>query len=224
MNSKKEYCTLLSSLSKENRKTIRRIEHYLETCYINEAVFEDMLCDLAGMALECEASGEKFSDRIGMDYRSFCRELAKNAKKQSFPERVFDVSKWLLFFEGILVPLLYVFYTIFFGFSSSYIEKLVITAPSGQLFMYFSVSTVFIIGWFLVKRFTYYAQSIVLATYIASVLGTFLLTDFIGNKFMSGLTLSINIFTWTAAILSLLVISHLAKRLIAYNRAYRSRQ
>ena len=216
----KEYVTLLSSLSKENRKTIKKMHHYLETCYINEAVFEDMMCDLAGMALECEKSGERFSERIGMDYKSFCRELAKNAKKQSVLERILDVSSWLLFFDGIIIPLLYILYTVFFGFSSSYIERLVITAPAGQLLMYFSVSTVFIIGWFAVKRFTYNAQTVVLAIYIGGVLGTFLLTDFIGKKYMLG-SVSVNIIYWTIAIALLMLVCFLAKRLTAFRLAYR---
>ena len=88
----KEYRALLCRLSKENRRTIVKMQHYLETCYINEVVYEDMMCDLAGMALECQERDERFEDSIGTDYKSFCRSLADNAKKQTFPERLLLVK------------------------------------------------------------------------------------------------------------------------------------
>ena len=87
--------------------------------------------------------------------------------------------------------------------------------------MYFSVSTVFIIGWFAVKRFTYNAQTVVLAIYIGGVLGTFLLTDFIGKKYMLG-SVSVNIIYWTIAIALLMLVCFLAKRLTAFRLAYRA--
>ncbi|MBR4296332.1 MAG: hypothetical protein IKT56_05820 [Clostridia bacterium] len=215
----KEYIALLGKLSKDNRKTIKKMQHYLETCYLNEVVFEDMMCDLAGMALECQERGESFDDSIGTNYKDFCRSLAKNAKKQTFPERFFDVLKWMLYFDGIIIPLLYVCYAIF-GFTEPHIEGVTITAFAGQLLMYFSVSTFLIVGWFLVKRFTYYSPTLVLSIYMAAVILVFLLTDFIGDYFFASLTVSVNLIIWAIVIAAFLLICYLARRLIAISNVY----
>lgn len=219
----KEYLASLRSLTKENRKTILRMQHYLETCYLNEVVFEDIMSDLAGMAIESQKRGVSLSDTIGMDYKSFCRELAVNAKKQSFPERIFDVMTWICFFDGILVPILSIFYSLFY--SPSYnIGDFTMIAPAGQLMMYVSVSTVLVIGWFLTKRFTYSAQAIVFSAYMAAVLLTFVLTDFFGKHLFGDKTVSISLFTWLATVTVLFVICYLAKRLLAFTIAYKNRK
>ncbi len=218
----KEYRSLLKKLSRDNRRTIEKMRHYLETCYINEVVFEDMMCDLSGMALECEERGEKFEDSIGMDYKTFCRSLAENAKKQTFAERFFDVLRWIIYFDGIIIPLLYILYSIF-GFTRPSLDGLVLTAPAGQLLMYFSVATFTVLGYFIAKRFTYYAQTVVISSYLAAVILVFLLTDFLGDSFFDQTTVSVSIITWGIAIFALLVICYLTRRLIATNIAYRAK-
>ncbi len=218
----KEYCALLKKLSKDNKRTIEKMRHYLETCYINEVVFEDMMCDLAGMALECEERGERFEDSIGMDYKTFCRSLAENAKKQTFAERFFDVLRWIIYFDGIIIPLLYILYSIF-GFTKPSLDGLVLRAPAGQLLMYFSVATFTVLGYFIAKRFTYHAQTLVISSYLAAVILVFLLTDFLGDFFFSEKTISVSIISWGIIICVLLLICCLARRLIATNIAYKAK-
>ena len=215
----KEFLSLLKQLSKEDRKIIKKMQHYFETCYLNEVVFEDMMCDIAGMALECQTRGESFSEYIGTDYKTFCRSLAGNAKKQTFPERLFDVLSWLTYFDGIIIPFLYVLYAIF-GFTEPRLDGLVLTAPIAQLFMYFSVSTLLVIGWFLVKRFTYYSQTLVLAIYMAAVISALLITDFAGQIWFGDTLLSVSIVWWAVATFCVLIICYLAKRLIAMSNVY----
>ncbi len=219
----KEYKAIMSRLSRENRKIIRKMQHYLETCYINEVVYEDMMCDIAGMALECEERGDAFADSIGTDYRSFCRSLADNAKKQTFPERFFDVLKWIVYFDGIIIPMLYILYAIFGGHSPR-LDGLRLSAPAEQLFMYFSVATVTVLGFFLAKRFTYCAQSLVIFIYLAGVITVFLITDFLGGVFFKGVTVAVSLVTWAIIIAANLVICYLARRLIATNIAYKSKK
>lgn len=216
----KEYRVLLSKLSKENRRTIVKMYHYLETCYINEVVFEDMMHDLAGMALECQERGERFEDSIGTDYRTFCRSLAANAKTQTFAERFFDVLRWIVYFDGIIIPFLYLLYAIF-GFTVPSIDRLILIAPAGQLLMYFSVATFTVLGYFIAKRFTYHAQTLVISTYLAAVISVFLLTDFLGDYFFKETTVSVSIIAWGVAIGAILVICYLARRLIAMRIAYK---
>ncbi|MBQ8208378.1 MAG: hypothetical protein IJZ89_06580 [Clostridia bacterium] len=219
----KEYRSLLIKLSRDNRRTIVKMQHYLETCYINEVVYEDMMCDLAGMALECQERGEKFENSIGTDYKSFCRSLAVNAKKQTFPERFFDVLKWIVYFDGIIIPLLYVLYAIF-GFTRPILDGLTLTAPAGQLLMYFSVATCMVLGFFIAKRFTYHAQTLVIFTYMAAVILVFLLTDFLGEALLGDMTLSVSLIAWGIVIGALLIICYLSRRLIATNIAYKSKK
>lgn len=219
----KEYRALLQKLSKENRRTIIKMQHYLETCYINEVVFEDMMCDLSGMALECQERGEHFEDSIGMDYKTFCRSLAANAKKQTFPERFFDVLRWIVYFDGIIIPLLYILYS-FLGFTKPSIDGLTLTAPAGQLLMYFSVSTFTVLGYFVAKRFTYYAQTVVISTYLAAVILVFLLTDLFGDLLFDERTVSVSIIVWGIIIFAVLILCFLARRLIATNIAYKAKK
>lgn len=215
----KEFAAILKQLSKEDRKIIKKMQHYFETCYLNEVVFEDMMCDIAGMALECQTRGESFSEYIGTDYKTFCRSLAGNAKKQTFPERIFDVLRWMIYFDGIIIPFLYVLYAII-GFTAPKLDGLVLTAPVAQLFMYFSVSTLLVLGWFLVKRFTYYSQTVVFAIYMAAVISVFLVTDFFGTMWFGDMTVSVSIIIWGVVIFALLTICYLAKRLIAMSNVY----
>lgn len=209
----KEYHSNFKLLSKENKRTVRRMQHYLETKYINEIVFENMMNDLLGMALESQARGESLQNTIGMDYKTFCQELADNAKKQTPAERVLYVSQWLILFGGIIVPLLYVFYAVF-GFSKPSITGVYLTAPTKQLFMYLSVATTIIIGWFIVKRFTYSAQTIVFGLYLIAITGTFLLTDFLGTLLFDD-TIKINILIWIASFAAALAFVALLRRNIA---------
>ena len=219
----KEYKSILKRLSKVNRRTIVKMQHYLETCYINEVVYEDMMCDIAGMALECQERGEAFADSIGTDYKTFCRSLAYNAKKQTFPERFFDVLKWIVYFDGIIIPLLYVLYAIFDS-TRPHLNGLTLSAPAGQLLMYFSVATSMVLGFFMAKRFTYCAQSIVIFIYMAAVLLIFLMTDFLGSVFLSEITVSVSTVTWGIIICAVLLICYLARRLIAMNIAYKAKK
>ncbi|MBE6538130.1 MAG: hypothetical protein E7671_01525 [Ruminococcaceae bacterium] len=219
----KEYGSILKQLSKENRKTIKKMQHYLETCYINEVVFEDLMCDIAGMAMECQERGENFADSIGTDYKSFCLSLSENVKKQSFPERFFEVLKWMVYFVGIIIPFLYVMYA-FFDATRPNLSGFVLNAPASEIFMYFSVSTLVVIGFFLAKRFTYCAQTLVIFIYFAAVTGAFVLTDFLGEAIFGNITLSVNLITWGVVILVLLLICQLARRLIATNIAYKAKE
>lgn len=219
----KEYGVLLGELSKENRRTIKKMQHYLETCYINEVVFEDLMCDIAGMAIECQERGEKFADSIGTDYKSFCLSLSENVKKQSFPERFFEVLKWMVYFIGIIIPFLYVMYA-FFDNTSPNLNGFILNAPASELLLYFSVSSFLILGFFLAKRFTYCAQTLVIFIYFAVVTAVFLLSDFLGELFFGDLTVSVNLIIWGAVILALLLICQLARRLIATNIAYKARE
>lgn len=219
----KEYRALLCRLSKENRRTIVKMQHYLETCYINEVVYEDMMCDLAGMALECQERDERFEDSIGTDYKSFCRSLADNAKKQTFPERLFDVMKWIVYFDGIIIPLLYILFAIFESTRPN-LSGVMLTAPAGQLFMYFTVSTFTVLGFFLAKRFTYYAQTLVISIYLAAVIFVFLISDFLGEVIFSDATVSVSIISWGIVIGAILIICSLARRLIATDIAYKQKK
>lgn len=219
----KEYRSLLKKLSKENRKTMVKMQHYLETCYINEVVYEDMMHDLAGMALECQERGESFESSIGTDYKSFCRSLADNAKKQTFPERFFDVLKWIIYFDGIIIPILYILFAIF-EHTRPNLSGALLSAPASQLFMYFNVATFMVLGFFLAKRFTYCAQSAVISIYLAAVISIFLLSDFLGDLMFHDATISVSIITWGIIICALLVICYLARRLIATDIAYKQRR
>lgn len=222
MMNKKEYKNAQDKLTKENRKTIRKMRHYLETRYLNEIVFEGIMNDLVGMALESQQRGTTFADSIGMDYKKFCHELVENATKQTALERTCFVAQWLIAFVGLIVPLMYVFYLIFFP-STPELNRFLLIAPASQLFMYLSTATVLIIGWFVVKRLTYSSQFIVLGIYIALVILTFLLTDIVGTRFFGDFTLKIKILPWILGSALLIVFFYLIKRVSAFTAAYKGK-
>ena len=90
--------------------------------------------------------------------------------------------------------------------------------------MYFSVSTFIVLGYFVAKRFTYYAQTVVISTYLAAVILVFLLTDLFGDLLFDERTVSVSIIVWGIIIFAALLLCILARRLIATNIAYKAKK
>ncbi len=212
-----------SQLSKENRRILRKMKHYLEACYLNEVVFEETMSDLVGMALESQQRGESLDTVIGMDYRDFCRELAKNAQKQSWLERIMNILLWLLWCALLIVPLLYVI-SMSHVFHTAYGENGVLNASLPFVLKYFSVSAVIIIGWFAIRRFTYFSQTLVMSVYVCLVMTIYILMDLFAIRFFGSWIVHISLVRWIAVFAFLILLCHGLKRLTALTIAYRNQR
>lgn len=210
-------------LSKENRRILRKMRHYLEACYLNEVVFEETMSDLVGMALESQQRGEALDAVIGMDYRDFCRELARNAQKQSWLERILNVLLWLMWCGLLIVPALYVV-SLSRIFHTAYGENGVLNAPIPFVLKYFAVSAVIIVGWFMLRRFTYFSQTLVMSVYVCVVMAIYILMDVFAIRFLGSWIVHISLLRWIAVFAFLILLCHGVKRLTALTIAYRNQK
>ena len=219
----KELSLSMKKLNRENRRIIRKMELYLESRYINEFAGEEILSDIVGMALECQKRGESFSDAIGGDSETFCRELIRNSPRQSVLERVLVVLIWLLFFTMFLVPGLYLIEWSFPGLnhSSAQIEGFLYTVRLSFLLKSEILIILLVIGWFLVKRNTYRPMKYVVGLYVAVPMAAFLIPDTILN-FNTPVTISLPIYV--GVVFALLCLAYLGRKLTALTIAYQKKK
>ena len=85
-------------LTRENKRIIMKIEHYLESRYINQVAGKEIMSDIVGMAIECQERGDSFAEMIGSDHEAFCRELIRNSPRQHIHERILHVLHWFILF------------------------------------------------------------------------------------------------------------------------------
>ncbi len=214
-----DFKNALRTLTPENRRVIRDMYHYLGTCGLNEVVYEDLMSDLAGMALESQERGVSFSDTVGMDYHAFCRELVKNAEKQSFSERLFDVVRWIAACIGAVMPVMYL-YALAFPRQTVFTEGLTLHSPLSFFLTYSAITVVAVLGWFVTKRFIYYSQTIVFPVYLTAILCSFVLFELL-SVYTDRVILELSLPLWLIAWALVLVLCLGAKRLIAFTAVHR---
>ncbi len=221
---KKELSASMKKLTKKNRRTIMKMEQYMETRRVNEVACEDILCDIVGMALEAQERGEDFNDVIGGDYEQFCRELVKNAPKQRWSESILDVLFWLTLFSTVLMPSLYIVEVLFPSYSPSEYSGLVFSPKVSFLLKYYAIMFFLIIGWFFVKFYTYKPTKYVMGTYIAAFMLLYLFGDGFIAYFVKASVFNINVLIWVLVLGALLLILWLFKRLAAFTAVHQKRK
>ena len=208
-------------LTKENRHIIMKIEHYLETHHINEVAGEEIIADIVGMALECQERGDSFTEMIGDDHESFCRELVKNSPKQYIHERILRIMHWFLLFAMLLLPGLYVVELALPKYSPGSISGLVYTVRLSYVLKYYILMFAIVIGWFYVRMHTYKPTKYVFGTYFAAIMLFFLFTDGVLAFIVGDRTVELNVLLWIICTGAVLLICDLASRMIAVSIAYR---
>lgn len=78
------------SLFIDNLRIITDMVIYLHSSDLCEYDIEIIRKDLIGMALESQFRGEKFSNVIGEDYRTFCNKLILNGDRKSMRKKILD--------------------------------------------------------------------------------------------------------------------------------------
>ncbi len=217
---KKELKSSWRVLTKENKKIIMKIAHYLESRYINQVAGEEIFSDIVGMALECQERGDSFADMIGSDHEAFCRELIRNSPRQHIHERVLHVLHWVLLFATFLLPGLFIVEFFMPHYFPGHVDRLIFTVKLSYILKYYIIMLVLVIGWFVVRMHTYKPTEYVLGTYFAVFMLFFLFTDGVLAFIMNDTILNINIIIWTIVVAILLVICDLTRRVIAMSIAY----
>jgi len=220
----KELVAARSKLNKENRRTILKIEQYMESRYINEIACEEILSDIVGMALECQQRNESFLEAIGGDLELFCRELVRNSPRQSRMERVLDVLRWFILFALFLLPGLFVIELVFPTLSPADVDLLEYTVPLTFLLKYLILTVVLVYGWFLVRMFTHKPFKYVISTYFAVFMLFFLGTDAVLAFFLSDAVVTIHLIVWIVSFAVAVLLCDLSRRMLAMTIAYRKRK
>lgn len=211
-------------LTKENKRIIMKIEHYLESRYINQITGKEIISDIVGMAIECQERGDSFAEMIGADHEAFCRELIRNSPRQHIHERILHVLHWFLLFATFLLPGLFLVEVLMQDYFPGSVNGLIFTVKLSYLLKYYIIMLVLVIGWFIVRMHTYKPTKYVFGTYFAVFMLFFLFTDSVLAFIMNDTILKINILIWTLAVAALLVICDLTRLVIAMSIAYKKRK
>lgn len=87
---RKDNCEQEKSLFIENLTIITDMVVYLHSSDLCEYDIEIIRKDLMGMALEAQLRGEKFSNVIGEDYKSFCNKLISSGDRKSTKKKILN--------------------------------------------------------------------------------------------------------------------------------------
>lgn len=220
----KELSASMKKLNKENRSIILKMETYLESHYVNEVSCEDILSDIVGMALECQERDESFLTTIGGDSEIFCRELIRNAPRQSVWERIFNALRWLFLYASILLPGMFLVEILFTKWSPAEIEGLLYTVRLSFILKYYIFMFILVAGWFIVRMCAYKPMKYVFGTYFGVFMLFFLFTDAVLTFLIGDCVVTLNPLV-TACIFGILtVLCDMIRRLAAFTIAYRLRK
>ncbi len=220
----KELLSAKRRLNKDNLKLILKMEQYLESHYINEIAGEEILSDIVGMALECQERKESFLDAVGGDSETFCRELIRNAPRQSLIERIMNVLRWLFLYAAILVPGLALIELLFAKLTPAELDGLYYRVPLAFLLKYYIITCVLVVGWFIVRMFSYRPMKYVFGIYFSVFMLLFLGSNAILNFVVGARVVSVHVVVIAVVFAVLTVLCDLIRRLSAITIAYRKRK
>ena len=220
----KELSASMKKLNKENRNIIMKMETYLESHYVNEVSCEDILSDIVGMALECQERNESFLSAIGGDSETFCRELTRNAPRQSVWERIFNALRWFFLYAAILLPGMYLVELLFAKWSPAEINGILYTVRLSFILKYYLFMFVLVAGWFIVRMCTYKPMKYVFGIYFGVFMLFFLFTDAALTFLIGSRIVTLNPIVIACIFSVLTILCDVIRRLAAFTVAYRKRK
>ncbi len=215
--------TVLLQLSVENRRSLRRMSRFLDSYSLNEVAQEELLTDLAGMALECQQRGQKFSETVGMDEVVFCHELVANSPRETWMERVLGSLRWLVAWIGCMLPVM-CFLEWVFPWMSGHIEDGLYYVPLPFLCKYCAAAVSVAAGIYLFKRLTYFSRSMVWTWFAVAFLAVFITVSEVSARFMQAITVPLSPILWLVGFGGMLALLHITKRCVALTVAYRQKK
>ena len=215
-----EYKSCYRQLNEENKKLMRKICLYVESRYLNEVARDELLVDIAGMALESQKRGESFREAIGNDYESFCKELTKNSPRRSVVEGAFLILAWVLAAMGAILPLLCVWEWIAPVWSPAFFSQGVAMMPAAHLLKYLVFCAAAVCGWFFAFRYNHKTQTGVILVYLSVLFFGFFAFNIFTHWIPESPIWAISLPVWMLTFAVLVGTSLLAKRVAALTVAY----
>lgn len=215
-----EYKSCYKQLNEENRKLLRKICLYVESRYLNEVARDELMVDIAGMALESQKRGESFHDVIGNDYEAFCRELTINAPRCSKVEGAFLILSWVAAVMGAILPLLCLWEWMASGISPASLQGAVLVTPAAHLLKYLVFTAMAVCGWFFAFRYNHKTQTGVILVYLSVLFFGFFVFNIFAQWMPQSPIWEISLPLWVVIFAILVGCLMLAKRLTAMTLAY----
>ncbi len=213
----------ISQLTPENRRTLRRMARYIDSYSLNEVAYEELMSDLVGMAQECQARQQPFSEAVGMDEVVFCHELVANCPRESRAERVLGMVRWLIMWLAAVLPVMMLLEWIF-SWMPGECEGLLYHVPISFLSKY-GVSVLLIAGeLFFLKRNAYRSKPFVGALYLTIFLVAFITVSEVFTYFGRTAEVEISLLLWLVVFAVLWLLCTVAKRCIAVTVAYQQKK
>ncbi len=219
-----EYKSCYKQLNEENKRLLKKICLYVESRYLNEVAENELLVDIAGMALESQKRGESFRDVIGNDYESFCKELTKNSPRRSKVEGCFLILAWVLAVMGAMLPLLSLWEWIAPHLSPAHMVDGVLMTPAAHLLKYLVFSAAAVCGWFFAFRYNHKTQTGVIVVYLSVLFFGFFVFNIFTHWMPESPVWSISAPLWILVFAVLVGTSLLAKRVAALTVAYQQQR
>lgn len=223
MKQKNDLRAVLSQLTAENRRALRRMTRYFDSYSLNEVAQEELLVDLAGMALECQQRGQAFSEAIGMDEVVFCHELVVNCPRETWAERTLGALRWMVAWIGCILPVMY-FLEWVFPWMSGNIENGMYLVPMPFLCKYCAAVIPIAAGLYIFKRLTYFPRSMVWTLFAMVFLAVFITVSEVSVRLMQAITVPLSLLAWLLVFGGAFAFLHIAKRCVALTVAYRRRK
>lgn len=210
-------------LTAENRRSLRRMEQYLDSYSLNEVAYEELLSDLAGMALECQERGESFANAVGMDEVTFCRELVVNCPRETFGERVLGLLRRLIAWLGAVLPVMVLLECIF-PWMPGRCDGLLYTVPASFLCKYCTAILLIVAGLYFAKRNIFRSKYQIGMVFGAVFLAVFITVSEVCAYAIGEVEWQISLGLWIAVFAVLLLLCIVAKRCLALTLAYQQKQ
>ena len=221
---KSEYKICLRQLNRENRRLVKKIRWYLDSRYLNGVARQELLGDIAGMALESQKRGEDFYSAIGNDYETFCKELAKNSPRLSPSESLMWMLSWLVAAVGAVLPLMALIEWLFPRLTPAALEGVVLTAPAAYFLKYLLFVGVAVASWFLAFRLTYKSRTLVPLIYVGLMLMCLIGFELFSLWLPESPLWPISLVLWCLIFITLTTVCLVGKRLAALTVAYQQRR
>ena len=221
---KSEYKICLRQLNRENRRLVKKIRWYIDSRHLNGVARQELLGDIAGMALESQKRGEDFYSAIGNDYETFCKELAKNSPRLSPSESLLWMLSWLVAAVGAVLPLMALTEWLFPGLTPAALEGVVLTAPAAYFLKYLVFVGVAVASWFLAFRLTYKSRTLVPLIYVGLMLICLISFELFALWLPESPLWRISLVLWCLIFVALSAVCLVGKHLAALTVAYQQRR
>lgn len=223
MKKQSELKVTMASLTPENRKILRRMARYLDSYSLNQVSYEELMNDLAGMALECQERQQSFSEAVGMDEVAFCHELVANCPRETVGERLIGLLLWILAWGAAVVPVMALLEWIF-PWMSGEMRGIIYTVPVPYLCRYCAAVLLIAGGLFFMKRNIYRSKYMVGTVYGAVFLLVFITVSEVSSRMGGDTLVSISLVIWLLLFAVLILLCWVAKRCVAMTVAYQQKR